>query len=445
MSILAGFFVPHPPLIVPDVGRGQERIIENTIQAYQEIAHRIQALEPDTIILSSPHAPAYRDHFHLGDEPIISGTLARFGAPTISSTIRADSILVRAIQRQAELEGLPLGPVKRASSELDHGSLVPLYFLGSLAQKVRFVRISPSGLSLSEHYQIGRLVSKVVPSNQRVVWLASGDLSHTLKEDGPYGKTEEGPVFDQRFTEMIKQQNLQAMFEWDPLFCDKAAVCGLGSFAMMAGALDGTTWKGELLSYEGPFGVGYAVASFIVQESVMSQPIEQGIDPYIRLAQSSLEYYLRHKKNMSIPADLPQELLDRRHGVFVSIHKQGSLRGCIGTIHPTQTSVAEEIIHNAIAAGTRDYRFRPIAVAELDHLEYHVDVLYPPEPIASKEELDVIRYGVIVRRGYRSGLLLPNLDGIDTVDEQVDIACRKAGISPHEPHQLERFEVIRHE
>jgi AMMECR1 domain-containing protein len=107
--------------------------------------------------------------------------------------------------------------------------------------------------------------------------------------------------------------------------------------------------------------------------------------------------------------------------------------------------VAEEIIHNAIAAGTRDYRFRPIAVAELDHLEYHVDVLYPPEPIASKEELDVIRYGVIVRRGYRSGLLLPNLDGIDTVDEQVDIACRKAGISPHEPHQLERFEVIRHE
>jgi AmmeMemoRadiSam system protein A/AmmeMemoRadiSam system protein B len=445
MSILAGFFVPHPPLIVPDIGHGQERAIKKTIQAYQEIVHQIQALNPDTIVLSSPHAPSYRDYFHLGDEPIASGTFARFGAPQVSSTIRADSILIRAIQRQAELEGLPLGPVKRATSELDHGCLVPLYFLGSWAQRVRFVRVSPSGLPLSEHYQIGRMIASVVPPDKRVVWLASGDLSHTLKKDGPYGKTEEGPLFDNRFIQMIKQQNLSAMFEWETDFCNRAAVCGLGSFAMMAGALDKTKWKGDLLSYEGPFGVGYAVASFLVQDSEPTDTSQKEIDPYIQLAQSSLEYYLKHKKVMSVPSNLPSDLVDRRHGVFVSVHKKGALRGCIGTIHPTQGSVAEEIIQNAIAAGTRDYRFRPVTPAELEHLEYHVDVLYPPEPISSKQELDVIRYGVIVRAGHRSGLLLPNLEGIDTVEEQIDIACRKAGISPHERFHLERFEVIRHE
>jgi AmmeMemoRadiSam system protein A len=214
---------------------------------------------------------------------------------------------------------------------------------------------------------------------------------------------------------------------------------------MMAGALDKTKWKGDLLSYEGPFGVGYAVASFLVQDSEPTDTSQKEIDPYIQLAQSSLEYYLKHKKVMSVPSNLPSDLVDRRHGVFVSVHKKGALRGCIGTIHPTQGSVAEEIIQNAIAAGTRDYRFRPVTPAELEHLEYHVDVLYPPEPISSKQELDVIRYGVIVRAGHRSGLLLPNLEGIDTVEEQIDIACRKAGISPHERFHLERFEVIRHE
>jgi len=134
----------------------------------------------------------------------------------------------------------------------------------------------------------------------------------------------------------------------------------------------------------------------------------------------------------------------RRAGVFVSLKKYGELRGCIGTIKPTTKNIAAEIIQNAISAGTRDPRFLPVEESELSELAYSVDVLGEPEPINTKDELDVKRYGVIVRSGYKSGLLLPNLEGVDTVDYQVSIALQKAGIRPGEPYKMERFEVVRH-
>ena len=146
------------------------------------------------------------------------------------------------------------------------------------------------------------------------------------------------------------------------------------------------------------------------------------------------------------PDDLPDEMLHQRAGAFVSIHEHGQLRGCIGTIAPTCSCIADEIIANGISASTRDPRFDPITPDELDYLEISVDVLAPAEPVNSPEELDPKRYGVIVTKGYRRGLLLPNLEGVDTVEEQLAIAKRKAGISPYDDDvELERFEVVRHE
>ncbi|MFY9133731.1 MAG: AmmeMemoRadiSam system protein A, partial [Bacillota bacterium] len=132
-------------------------------------------------------------------------------------------------------------------------------------------------------------------------------------------------------------------------------------------------------------------------------------------------------------------------GVFCTLHKRGQLRGCIGTTEPTRRNIAEEIIFNAIAAAVRDPRFEPVAPHELDDIVYSVDVLSPPEPVSGPEELDPQRYGVIVRNGGRVGLLLPNLEGINTVEEQISIARRKAGIGLNAPVELERFEVTRYE
>lgn len=140
----------------------------------------------------------------------------------------------------------------------------------------------------------------------------------------------------------------------------------------------------------------------------------------------------------------PAALTGEAAGAFVSLHKDGRLRGCIGTIAPTQASVAEEIVHNAVSAGTRDPRFPPVRTDELDELEYIVDVLGRPEPVDSPARLDPRRYGVIVSYGRRRGLLLPDLDGVDTVDQQVEIARRKGGIGENDPYTLQRFKVVRH-
>ncbi|MEG6586947.1 AmmeMemoRadiSam system protein A [Dendrosporobacter sp. 1207_IL3150] len=163
----------------------------------------------------------------------------------------------------------------------------------------------------------------------------------------------------------------------------------------------------------------------------------------VELARKSLTYYLEKNKLMPTPDNLSEEL-KRQAGVFVSFKSNGELRGCIGTFQPTQPSVAEEIINNAVAAGTQDPRFWPIEVEEIPKLNISVDLLESPEHINSISELDPQKYGVIVRCGRRSGLLLPMLEGVDTANEQVEIAMQKAGIRPGEEIELFRFTVTRY-
>jgi AmmeMemoRadiSam system protein A len=166
--------------------------------------------------------------------------------------------------------------------------------------------------------------------------------------------------------------------------------------------------------------------------------------PLVELAKRAIEAYVREGKVIPPPKDLAPEMRGRA-GTFVSLHdKFGNLRGCIGTIEPTQPNIALEVIHNAISAASRDPRFPPVRADELNNLDIKVDVLTEPEPISGPEELDPKRYGVIVESGWRRGLLLPDLEGVDTVAYQIEIACRKAGIGAKEPKQLYRFEVKRY-
>ena len=168
-------------------------------------------------------------------------------------------------------------------------------------------------------------------------------------------------------------------------------------------------------------------------------------DPYVALARLSMDTYVSKGHLATLPDDLPKEMLQTRAGAFVSLHIDGNLRGCIGTIGPTQPNLAEEILHNAVSAAVNDPRFPPVLAKELPAIEVKVDVLGQPEPIEDESFLDPKVYGVIVSSGHRRGLLLPDLEGVDTVRQQVDIARQKAGIPPHTPLQLERFKVTRHE
>jgi len=165
---------------------------------------------------------------------------------------------------------------------------------------------------------------------------------------------------------------------------------------------------------------------------------------HVRLAEYSISHFVKTGKTAALSENLPKELTEGKAGVFVSIKKYGALRGCVGTIKPVTKNTANEILRNAVSACSEDPRFPPVTEDELPALTVSVDVLSPPEAISSADLLDVKRYGVIVTSGYKRGLLLPNLDGVDTVDEQVSIAMQKAGIYSDECIELERFEVIRY-
>ncbi len=457
MSIDYGFLVPHPPIIINKIGRGQEKIVEKTIDAYHKIGQMIAEIKPDTIIISSPHSTVYADYFHISPGKKTKGDLGQFGARDIEFEKQYDYILRDKIIEKFKKFNIHGGTYGEKSAYLDHGTILPMYFIDQYYRDYKLIRISPSGLSLLDHYQAGMLINGI--ENKKIVWVASGDLSHKLRKDGPYGLAKEGVEFDKELVEAIKEGDFLRILKFNPDFYHKAAECGLGSLMMMCGIFDGYDIETEVLSYEGTFGVGYAVASFkrlkpnskrhffqLYKDNLMSfvNDIKQREDEYVRLARASLEYYILHKRRMDVPENLSDELLNRKAGVFVSLHKDKRLRGCIGTIYPVTSSIAKEIIENAISAGTRDYRFSSVKSSELSSIEYSVDVLGEPEPIDDKSLLDIERYGVIVRSGPKTGLLLPNIEGIDSVDHQIQIAKRKAGIAEDESFTMERFEVIRH-
>lgn len=445
MSILTAIAVPHPPIILHEIGQGEEKKIQSTIDAYDKAMELVASLEPETVVVISPHSATFQDYFHISPGFSAKGDLTMFGTNEINLEVEYDQDLVNRISELAAVKDIPAGTCGAKETMLDHATLIPLYFLKKHLSNFKVVRISPSGLSPETHYSFGECIKSAVESlNKNVVIIASGDLSHKLIETGPYGYAKEGPIFDKNIVKIFESGKLEDLLRFDEIFCMDAAECGLKPFQIMAGSLSESTLLQNVLSYEGPFGVGYVVATFEVISKNIPKHKEED-DEYVKLAKKTIENYVVTGRRISIPEDIAPELLYNKAGVFVSLKIGGALRGCIGTISSNEDCIAEEIIQNAISASSCDPRFYPVKEQELVYLEYSVDVLGEAEPIDSSNKLDVNKYGVIVQKGNRRGLLLPNLEGIDTVAKQIDIARQKAGISENEEYNLLRFKVVRHE
>ena len=460
MSIIAAYMVPHPPMIIPQIGSGREKQIQETIDAYRNVAAEIASLKPETIIISSPHSVMYSDYFHISPGKNANGDFGSFHAQEVRFQESYDEELVRRICSISDSENFPAGTLGERDRTLDHGTMVPLYFIRQFYSDFHLVRLGLSGLPLVDHYAFGRIIQQAVEDlGRHVVFIASGDLSHKLQSYGPYGYAKEGPQYDARVMDACSRAAFGELLDFDESFCEKAAECGHRSFVIMAGALDGRAVEARQLSHQDVTGVGYGICTFhpggmdesrhfLEQYRSESKPNSSNAfassDPCVQLARTSLESYILSRKIIDVPQDLPEDLTARRAGAFVSIHEHGQLRGCIGTISPVRSNLAEEIIFNAVSASTRDPRFPPIRKEELPFLEINVDVLGEPEDIESEDDLDVKRYGVIVTNGLRRGLLLPDLDGVDTVQQQIAIAKQKAGIASFEKVSLQRFEVVRH-
>lgn len=424
MSIHYACVLPHPPLILPEIGCGEEYKIQQTIDAYQIIANHIARIKPETIVLVTPHAPMFRDGFFLAQGTEDTGDMGRFNTAQLSYAYPIDEEFTNAlIEHNTDM--------RPSVMDLDHGTIVPLAMIRETYRSFKLVRIGVSGMNRDHHRALGEAIQHIANQlNRKTVFIASGDLSHRLKVDGPYGFNPDGPRFDHKVKQIIASNHLEELFKLSTNQCHEAGECGYRSLLVLAGVLNDLKIKSEVVSYEAPFGVGYLCASIQIQ------------DPLITLARKAIEHYV---KDLSIiTPDMTVNIgLHMQAACFVSLHKQNRLRGCIGTLQPTQNSLNQEIIHNAIAACARDPRFNPVTEDELLDLEISVDVLQPAEP-TSKDQLDPRRFGVIVRSSRHTGVLLPDLEGIDTIDDQLKIACRKAGIAETDEYSIERFEVKRH-
>jgi AmmeMemoRadiSam system protein A len=445
---------------MPQVGGGGADVARASLDALRLASAALNSFSPGTVVLISPRAPGLADAFVVDDSEVFEGTLAQFGDPTIYR-YKGDPALGSALLGALEGAGVPAVSRKDMprleAGWLDHASIVPLAFLDPEA-RCPLVVLSLSYLSYAKHRRMGEIVRSVADDlGRRVAFVASADMSHRLTRDAPAGYSPRGAQLDARILELVEQGRLRELMELPPDLVEAGGECGLRSVIVLGGYCREEPVPTRVLAYEGPWGVGYLTAlvgraALDAMASVSSERAEAmgakgglpGFDEseIVGLARRAIAAHVGedeplHETVLSDPA------LPKKAGAFVSLHRGGLLRGCIGTILPVHDTLAQEVAHNAVEAATRDPRFPPLEPFELADLDIKVDVLQPPET-CSLDELDPSQYGVIVSSGWRRGLLLPDLEGIDDVETQVRIAMQKAGIGPDDACAYERFRVDRY-
>lgn len=457
------YLMPHPPIMIPEVGRGEEAKIIHTTNACLRVAQEIKEFEPEVIIVITPHGVMFQDAVSICMGDNIKGSLTRFQASSVKLEKVIDQELTKEIITRATKAKIPVVELDEKTSkdyrrnfELDHGTIVPLYYIEKEYSKYKIVHITYGLIKDLDLFRLGTIIKEVVQSmNKKAVVIASGDLSHRLTKDGPYPYSPKGKEFDDTFLSLLEKGDALGILNLNQNLMEEAGECGYRSVLVMLGTIN-TSFYGELYSYEGPFGVGYGIMKLTCTpgsdnileklEEINDKSIKNkkaSTNPYVRLARESIEYYLQNRKRLPAPSNTPAALLTSQAGVFVSLKKWGHLRGCIGTFLPTTESIAKEIIENAISAAVRDPRFPPVDESELNDLDISVDILSKPTS-AKRDELDPKIYGVIVSQGYKKGLLLPNLEGVETINKQLTIACQKAGIDPKSEYEIEKFTVTRY-
>jgi AmmeMemoRadiSam system protein A/AmmeMemoRadiSam system protein B len=431
---------PHPPIMVPEIGGDAIVEVQDSIDAMAEFTRRLKTTGAETVVLISPHAPLEADAFVAYHGPTVHGDFSRFQAPDTQFSMQVDDELLTAITESAAKENFKI--VRIAERVLDHGIAVPLYFLIANGWHGKVVALGYSFLSNDEHLRFGACISKAVDDvERRAAFVASGDLSHRLKPQAPAGYNPDAHFFDEEVVAAIRSGDLVRITDIDQKLRKKAGECGFRSMLVAIGAGGDLERSCEVINYEAPFGVGYMVAQLTLDDPERATSTTSEIT---RLARDTVETFVISGTAPNPPAD-PHGILAERSPCFVSLKTlDGDLRGCIGTIEAVKDTLAEELIANAISAATIDPRFPPVTGDELSDLRYSVDVLLPAEP-SSLEELDPRVYGVIVEdeSGRHRGLLLPDIPGVDTAKQQVEIATRKAGIPQGTKIKLSRFKVER--
>jgi MEMO1 family protein len=399
-SLVFAGIAPHPPIMVPEVGGESCVEVQNSISAMAELTQRVIESGAETVVLISPHAPLEAVAFVAYEGPKLFGDFSMFRAPETSVEAMLDAELLSEITRAAEQHNLIT--LRVLDTDLDHGTVVPLYFLQRNGWKGKVVALGYSFLSDEHHLRFGNCIRQAIATLRRpVAVIASGDLSHRLKPGAPAGFNPDAHQFDEAVVEAIRSGQPHRIATIDKDVRRLAGECGYRSMLVALGVIEDAQGKCEVISYEGPFGVGYLVAQLVARGSSaertaesspalqrsdqapmdLSEPAKRATEHQNHavtegddlrtipaLARQTIETFV-HDGLIPLPA-ARTDLLSFRAGCFVSIKThEGDLRGCIGTIDPVKDSLAEEIIANAVSAATRDPRFTPIRADELPNLK----------------------------------------------------------------------------
>ncbi len=432
--------MPHPPILVPAVGRERLADVSASLEAMREISREILATQPDTLVLISPHSPRHPMAFGVWNCAELRGTFAPFNAPDAGVALPVDLAFVQALAQAAprvgvQISGIPGGP-------LDHGAAVPLWFLAEAGWSGPTVVIALNTPGAGGIHGLGRAIALAAESlGKRIAVVASGDMSHRLIPGAPAGFEPTAQEFDARFIALLRERAYRDIERISPGLQARAAEDVVDSTTVALAATGWCSDGGRVLSYEGPFGVGYGVAVLYSAAADRSGIFTSG-DDLPKLARHAVENALAGG-NATPPAP-GGEFLQQKAGVFVTIKTSGGkLRGCIGTLEtPQAPNIVEETWRNALGAAFGDRRFPQVTAVELHNLRFEVSVLHSFEPIGSPSELDPARFGVIVKTpDGRRATLLPCIVGIESAAQQFRIVCEKGTIDPTEQVALTRYRV----
>jgi AmmeMemoRadiSam system protein A len=427
-GFVAGALVAHPPILLAEVGGAQSQRVRATADAMRELDGMLSTVDAGLAVVISPHSPSSMTSLPVRRPARAAGDLSRFRAPQVRVEAQVDVALAAALVVDGQRAGFSLTWAEE--SELDHGLVVPLYSLPRTMANKRCLFLGVSGWPLSRFVEFGAWLQRRLQDRSAIL-IASGDLSHRLTPDAPYGFRPEGPLFDRLVIDALRTRAWEQIEALDPDLVEEAGECGLRPLAILLGAGRAANLTSSVLSYEGPFGVGYPVVAFTA-----SATPDVALDIQT-LGRHAIDTYLRTRRLIDPPDPIPPELR-APSALFVTLRKNGEMRGCVGSVRPTEATAAHELIRYAVASAVRDPRFDPVRLDEVSALTIKVQLLDPPEP-TDVSELDPHNFGIIVRCGDRQALLLPGIDGIDTPEQQLLAACQKAAIDPYAPLQLERF------
>lgn len=432
--LCAGYIVPHPPILLPQIGKEALQQLSQTAAAYDKIAREISEYQPETIVIISAKAIGYSDYIHISPNAHAAGNFGKYNHPEYAISVDYDEELRERICALAKRNRIPAGTRGDDAPVLDTGTMVPLFFINQYFGNYKVVRISMSQLSCEQHDRLGQCITAAAEDIERnIVVIASGELSQRLHHDSPYGYAKEAAVFDQVILQAIQDNDLDTLAHINPDLIEKSAQRGLPALQILKGAIGDSLFRSSLYSYEAPFGIGYAVAAFHNKDQ----------NPYTSLARSAMLTYLADGKLLS-PSKEAAALLQQRGGVIISLYLNHKLYSCAGTIHPLYPDVAAEIIHNSVAAAFHDPHAPALNKMQIMRCEIVVYVLQDFEPIFFIEDMDVKHDGLIVNSAQKQGIIFPDQAKIHTPTQQLEAALKKADIDKDEYYTMERFTLKRY-